>query len=73
MSMWFFILKQRSLFSIRDQVVAKLVAKLLLKFSHLNEDKFRHKFKDCVSPMRNCGVEIETAKHFFIELPISCQ
>ena len=50
-----FTLKQRSLFSIYDQVRVKLLARLRLKFSHLNEHKLRHKFKDFVSPMRNCG------------------
>ena len=55
MLMQLFTLKQRSLFSIYDQVRVKLLARLRLKFSHLNEHKLRHKSKDFVSPMRNCG------------------
>ena len=59
MLMQFFTLK-RSLYSIHDQIGVKLPARLRLKFSHLSKLKFRHKFKDCVKPMCNCGTEIET-------------
>ena len=48
----------------------KLLSRLQLEFSHLNEYKFRRKFRDCVSPIYNCGDEIETTKHFFLALPI---
>ena len=47
----FFNLKQRSLFVIHDLVGVKLLSRLRLKFSHLNELKFRHSFKDPQSPM----------------------
>ena len=43
----------------------KLLARLRLLFSHLNEHKFRHGFKDTVDPFCACGNEIETAEHFF--------
>ena len=62
----FFSLNQRSLFSIHDPVGVKLLTRLRLQFSHLNEHKFRHNFKDCVSPMYDCGVETETTSHFFL-------
>ena len=29
-------------------------------------NKFRHNFKDCVSPMCDCGAETETTSHFFL-------
>ena len=45
--------------------------RLQLKFIHLSKYKFCHKFKDCVSPMCNCGIEMETIKHFFLALPKS--
>ena len=35
-------------------------------YSHLNEHKFRHNFKECVSPMCSCGLEIESTQHFFL-------
>ena len=54
-----------TLFSIHDQIGVKLLTRLRLKFSHLNNLKFRHKLNDCLGPMCNCGTEIETTKHFF--------
>ena len=47
----FFSLKQKSLFTIHDPVGVKLLSRLRLKFSHLNEQKFRHNFEDTPSPM----------------------
>ena len=62
----FLSLNQRSLFSIHDQEGVKLHTRLRLQFSHLKEHKFRHNFKDCVSPMCDCGAETETTSHFFL-------
>ena len=67
----FFSLNQRSLFSIHDPVGVKLLTKLRLQFSHLNEHKFRHNFKDCVSPICDCGAETETTSHFFLRCQFS--
>ena len=39
---------------------------LRLQFSHLNEHKFRHDFKDFLSPMCHCSAETETTSHFFL-------
>ena len=38
----------------------------MLSFSHLNEHKFRHRFKDTVDPMCKCGLETETTLHFLL-------
>ena len=62
----FFSLNQRSLFSIHYPVGVNLLTRPRLQFSHLNEHKFRHNFKDCVSPMCDCGAETETISHFFL-------
>ena len=67
--MKFFSLQERSLFSIHDPTRVKLSTRLRLKFSHLNEHKFRHNFKDTVVPMCNCRTETETTKHFFLHYP----
>ena len=37
-----------------------------LNLSHLNEHKFRHNFKECVSPMYGFGLETELTQHFFL-------
>ena len=62
----FLSLNQRSLFSIHDPVGVRLLTRLRLQFSHLNEHKFRHNFKDCVSSMCDCSAETETTSHFFL-------
>ena len=62
----FFSLNQRSLFSIHDPVGVKLFIRLRHQFSHLNEHKFRHNFKECMSPMCDCGAETETTSHVFL-------
>ena len=46
----FFSLNQRSLFLIHDPVGVEILTRLRLQFSHLNEHKFRHNFKNCLSP-----------------------
>ena len=59
-------LKQKSLFAIHRSVGIKLLSRLRLKFSHLNEHKFCHNFKDAPSPMCDCGSETETTDSFFL-------
>ena len=58
--------KENSLFSICDPLGVKLLTRLRLQFSHLNEHKFRHGFNDTVDPFCACGNEIETTEHFFL-------
>ena len=42
---------------------------LQLKFSHLNKDKFRHSFKEALSPICGCGSGTEAKDHFFLCWP----
>ena len=58
--------KENSLFSICDPVGVKLLTRLRLKFSHLNEHKFRHGFNDTINPICACGNEIETTEHYLL-------
>ena len=62
-------MKERSLFSIHDPTGAKLLSRLRLNFSHLNEHKFRHNFRDTVVAVYDCETETETAEHFFLYCP----
>ena len=48
---FFFNLKQKSLFVIHDPAGVKLLSRVGLRFSHLNEHKFCHNFKDALSLM----------------------
>ena len=51
--------KENCVFAIHDTKGLKLLTRLRLNFSHLNEHKFRHGFKDTVDPMCKCVVETE--------------
>ena len=52
--------KKTSIFKIHDINGIKLLNRLRLHFSHLNEHKFRHNFRDATDPMCSCGLEPET-------------
>ena len=44
----------------------KLLTRLKLEFSYLNEHKFQHGFKDTLNLLCTCGVELETPEHFLL-------
>ena len=58
--------KENSLFSIYDPLGVKLLTRLRLQFSNLNEDKFTHGFEDTINAMCACGSEVETTEHFLL-------
>ena len=62
--------KENSLFSIYDPLGVKLLTRLRLQFSHLNEHKFRHGFGDTRNAMYQtlfaCGSEVEATEHFLL-------
>ena len=68
----FFNLKEKSLFAIHDRAGIKLLSRLRLKFSHLNEHKFRLNVKDALNPVCDCGSETETTDHYFLRCPFFC-
>ena len=41
---------QSNVYNIFDPIGLKLLTRLRLGFSHLNEHKFRHNFQDCLNP-----------------------
>ena len=57
--------KESSIFSIYNPLGVKLLTRLRLQFSHLNELKFRHGFGNTVNAICACHSEIETTEHFF--------
>ena len=57
---------ENSVFAIHDNNGIKLLTRLRLNFSHLNEHKFRHNFLDTLNPMCSCGSEPETTAHFLL-------
>ena len=58
--------KENFVFAIHDTKGLKLLTRLRLNFSHLNEHKFRHGFKDTVDLMCKCGLETKTTIHFLL-------
>ena len=52
--------RENSVFAVHDINGLKLLTRLRLNFSHLNEHKFRHNFNDTINPMCPCGKEPET-------------
>ena len=57
---------ENSVFGVSDIYDTKLLTRLKLNFSHLNEHKFRHNFKNAVNPMCNCVVATETTIHYLL-------
>ena len=57
------------LFGIHNLRGVKLLTRLRLGLSHLNEHKFRHGFQDCLNPLCNCGTDVETTSHFLLHCP----
>ena len=59
-------LGENSVFAVHDINGLKLLTRLRLNFSHLNEHKFRHNFNDTINPMCSCGKEPETTLHYLL-------
>ena len=58
--------RENSVFEVHDINGVKLLTRLRLNFSHLNEHKFRHNFHDTINPMCSCGKEPETTLYYLL-------
>ena len=58
--------KENSIYAIHDISGLKLLTRLRLNFSNLNELKFRHNFKDTINPMCSCGFEPEITDYYLL-------
>ena len=56
-------------YRIHNPVGIKLLTRLHLGPSHLNDHKFRHNTADCVNPLCSCSIKPETTRYFFSVLP----
>ena len=61
--------KRNSAFDIHDTNGIKLLTRLRLNISHLNEHKFLHNFNDTVDSLCTCGCEPEITLHYLL---LSC-
>ena len=55
-----------STYRIHNLVGIRLLTRLRLGLSHLNEHKFRHNFADCVNSLCSCSIKTETTIYFFL-------
>ena len=60
---------QRSIFSLFNPQGLKLLTRLRLGLSQLNEHRFRHNFKDFINSLCSCSLEVENTLHFFLHRP----
>ena len=58
--------KENSIYAIHDISGLKLLTRLRLNFSDLNEHKFQYNYKDTINPMCTCGLEPETTDHYLL-------
>ena len=63
---WLYWAKKNSIYAIHDISGLKLLTRLRLNFSLLNEHKFRYKFEDTINPICRCGFESETTNHYLL-------
>ena len=61
--------RNRPIFNFDDIIGIKRLTKLRVKFSDLDEHKFRHNF-DCLSPICHCGKANEDDEHFLLHCPL---
>ena len=60
--------ERKSKYNICDIEGAGYLTKLRVRFSSLNELKFRHNF-DSLTPLCTCGIENEDDEHFLLRCP----
>ena len=52
--------------NVRNHLGLKLLTRLRLGLSHLNEDMFNHNFEDDINLLCSCSLEVESTTHFFL-------
>ena len=52
--------------NIQNYISLKLLTRLRLGLSHLNEHRFNHNFQNCINPLCTCSLEVESTAHFFL-------
>ena len=57
---------QNNIFNIFDPNGIKLLTRLRVGFSHLNEHRFRHNMENCMNPLCACSLEIENDIHYLL-------
>ena len=53
-------------YGIHNPAGLKLLTRLRLGLSHLNDYKFNHNFRDYINPLCSCSLTVENNVHFFL-------
>ena len=53
-------------YGIHNPTVLKLLTRLQLGWSHLNDHKFNHNFRDCINSVCSSSLSVENNVHFFL-------
>ena len=62
-----------NIFDIYNAYGIKLLTKLRLGLSQLNDHKFKHGFNDTRNPICICGSDIQSINQFFLHCPEYCE
>ena len=62
-----------NIFDIYNPYGIKLLTRLRLGLSHLNEHKFKHGFNDKINPICICAGDIESINHFLLHCHEYCE
>ena len=56
----------KPIYDINNPPAVRLLTKLRLGLSHLNEHRFNHGFESCIKPLCACTLKFESTTHFFL-------
>ena len=56
----------KAIYNVHDPVGLKLLTRLRLGLSHLNQHKLNHNFQDCLNPLCSCSLNVDSVSHFFL-------
>ena len=59
--------REEDIFSCYNRKVIRLMTRISLGLKHLRENKINHNFQNCINPFCNCGMDIESTSHFFLQ------
>ena len=60
----------KPIYNVHNPVGLKLLTRLRLGLSHLNQHKFNHNFQDCLNPLCSCSLEVECVFPFLSALSL---
>ena len=56
----------RNVFNCNNYKGIRLTKRLRVGMSHFREHKFKYNFQDCLNPISNCGLDIESTSQFLL-------